>query len=183
MNSSFALRLISLCFFSLLLGRNMNAQSPDPVQDNGIYKDFKTEFMWDAKVKIASMINVGESKRGVRRVIPITGGTFSGPKIKGDVLSGGEDWQLVRPDGDTELYARYLLKTDDGHLIQVINQALIHTGKNGTDFYCKSVLDLEAPADSPYDYLNHAVFIGTIRFPELKPGEEPYVIIGVYKLL
>ncbi len=36
---------------------------------------------------------------------------------------------------------------------------------------------------SPYDYLNHAIFIGTLKMPELKPGEEPYVVIGVYKLL
>ena len=108
---------------------------------------------------------------------------FSGAKIKGEVLPGGEDWQLVRPDGDTELYARYLLKTDDGHVIQVINNALIHTDAKTNAFYCKSVLDLEAPQNSPYDYLNHAIFIGTLNMPALKQGEEPYVIIGVYKLL
>jgi hypothetical protein len=151
----------------------------------GQYKDFKTELMWEAKVKIANTINVGESKRGVRRVIPITGGTFSGPKIKGEVLPGGEDWQLVRPDGDTELNARYLLKTDDGIVIQVINQALMHAPAKGEEggFYVKSVIDLEAPTDSKYNYLNHAIFLGTLTIPQLKPGEEPYVIIGVYKLL
>lgn len=163
--------------------RELNAQNADSTRNASIYKDFRTEFMWEAKVKIANMINVGESKRGVRRVIPITGGMFSGPKIKGEVLPGGEDWQLVRPDGDTELYARYLLKTDDGHVIQVINQALIHVGEQGKNFYCKSVLDLEAPKDSPYDYLNHAIFIGTLEMPRLKAGEDPYVVIGVYKLL
>jgi len=161
----------------------LNAQNPDSLKNAGQFKDFKTEFIWEAKVKIANMINVGESKRGVRRVIPITGGTFSGPKIKGEVLPGGEDWQLVRPDGDTELNARYLLKTDNGYTIQVVNNALIHVGEQGKDFYCKSVLDLEAPNDSPYDYLNHAIFIGTLEMPRLKQGEEPYVIIGVYKLL
>lgn len=129
------------------------------------------------------MINVGESKRGIVRVIPITGGTFAGPKIKGEVLPGGEDSQLVRPDGDTELNARYLLKTDDGYVIQVTNKALIHTDSKTKAFYCKSVLDLEAPKNSPYDYLNHAIFIGTLTMPALKVGEEPYVVIGVYKLL
>ena len=176
--------LMSCMFLVFVLFSNsLRAQNVNAANDGNLYKDFKTEFMWDAKVKIAGMINVGESKRGVRRVIPITGGTFSGPKIKGEVLPGGEDWQLVRPDGDTELYARYLLKTDDGHVIQVINNALIHTDAQTKAFYCKSVLDLEAPQDSPYDDLNHAVFIGTLNMPALKPGEEPYVIIGVYKLL
>ena len=157
-----------------------------PVQNESVNPgDFQTEFMWDAKVKVGSMIMVGESKRGVRRVIPITGGTFEGPNIKGEVLPGGEDWQLVRPDGDTELYARYLLKTHDGFVIQVINQVTIHMpkpGEKGTP-YTKSVLDFEAPNNSPYAYLNHAIFLGTLKMPALKPGEEPYVIIGVYKVL
>jgi hypothetical protein len=163
--------------------QNLVAQTAGAEKAGELFNDFPTELMWEAKVKIGNTIVVGESKRGVRRIIPITGGTFSGSKIKGEVLPLGEDWQLVRPDGDTELYARYLLKTHDGHLIQVVNQALIHSGAKGTDFYCKSVLDLEAPVDSPYAYLNHAVFIGTIRFPVLQPGDDPYVIIGVYRVM
>ena len=175
--------IFNLTVFSFIYSQKLSAQSVNSVDDGNIYQDFKTEFMWDAKVKIANMINVGESKSGIRRVIPISGGTFAGPKIKGEVLPGGEDCQLVRPDGDTELNARYLLKTDDGYVIQVVNKALIHTDAKSKAFYCKSVLDLEAPKSSPYDYLNHAIFIGTLKMPELKPGEEPYVVIGVYKLL
>ncbi|HEY9123023.1 MAG TPA: DUF3237 domain-containing protein [Bacteroidales bacterium] len=173
-------KILALLVFVVIFAQKINAQNVNTDKKDSLYKDFKTEFVWEAKVKIAGMINVGQSKRGERRVIPITGGTFKGPKIKGEVLPGGEDWQLVRPDGDTELYARYLLKTDDGYVIQVINRALIHAGK---EFYCKSVLDLEAPTNSPYEYLNHAIFIGTLNVPPLKQGEEPYVIIGVYKLL
>ena len=175
--------IFNLTVFLFIYSQKLSAQTVNSVDNGTIYQDFKTEFMWDAKVKIANMIDLGESKRGVRRVIPIIGGTFSGPKIKGEVLSGGEDTQLVRPDGDTELNAQYLLKTDDGHVIQVVNKALIHTDAKSKAFYCKSVLDLEAPKSSPYDYLNHAIFIGTLKMPELKPGEEPYVVIGVYKLL
>lgn len=178
--SSIVCFILILFLFNPMVVKSQN-QTTEP--EKTVYKDFKTELMWEAKVKIANMINVGESKRGTRRVIPITGGTFSGPKIKGEVLPGGEDWQLVRPDGDTELYARYLLKTDDGHVIQIINRALMHMGQPSEGFYCRSVLDLEAPKNSPYDYLNHAIFIGTLEMPRIKPGEEPYVIIGVYKLL
>lgn len=175
-----ATTILNILVVAFLFVSKLNAQTTNA---ENRYKDFRTEFMWEAKVKVANMINVGDSKRGARRVIPITGGTFAGPKVKGEVLPGGEDWQLVRPDGDTELNARYLLKTDDGIVIQVINNALIHTNSLTKAFYCKSVIDLEAPRESPYDYLNHAIFIGTLQIPELKPGEEPYVIIGVYKLL
>jgi len=175
--------IFNILVVPFLYSQNLSAQSITNGDNGNLYQDFKTEFMWDAKVKIANMINVGESKYGVRRVIPITGGTFTGPKIKGEVLSGGEDCQLVRPDGDTELNARYLLKTDDGFVIQVVNKALIHIDAKSNTFYCKSVLDLEAPKNSPYEYLNHAIFIGTLKMPVLKHGEEPYVVIGVYKLL
>jgi len=175
--------IISVIAILVLFPPKLCAQNSTTGNNGNIYQNFKTEFIWEAKVKIANMINVGESKRGVRRVIPITGGTFAGTKIKGEVLSGGEDCQLVRPDGDTELNACYLLKTDDGYVIQVTNNALIHTDSTTNAFYCKSVLDLEAPKNCPYDYLNHAIFIGTLKMPELKAGEEPYVVIGVYKLL
>lgn len=175
-----ATTILNILAVAFLFFPKLNAQ--DASQGN-LYKDFKTEFMWEAKVKIGNMMQVGQSKRGDRRVIPIIGGTFAGLKIRGQVLPGGEDWQLIRPDGDTELNARYLLKTDDGVVIQVINSALIHTDSLTKAFYCKSVIDLEAPSNSPYDYLNHAIFIGTLKIPELQPGEEPYVIIGVYKLL
>lgn len=151
-------------------------------EQNYPHADFKTEHMWDAKVEIAETIVLGKSKRGTRRVVPILGGTFEGAEIKGEVMPGGEDWQLVRPDGDTELYARYLLKTDDGVIIQVINQVLIHQ-KEKDQPYVRSVIDLEAPIDSNYDYLNHSIYIGTLKVPELKEGEVPSVIIGVYKLL
>lgn len=178
-NPTLKLYLIALATV-LTLSLKSKAQNTN---SETIYKDFKTELMWEANVKIAGVINVGDSKRGTRRVIPITGGAFAGPNIKGEVLPGGEDWQLVRPDGDTELSARYLLKTHDGFIIQVINNALIHTDAKDNSFYCKSVIDLEAPTNSPYAHLNHAIFIGTLKMPVLKKGEEPFVVIAVYKLL
>jgi hypothetical protein len=148
-------------------------------------RQFTTEHIWDAKVTIANGIVLGKSKYGLRRIVPITGGSFEGPNIRGEVMPGGEDWQLYRPDGDTELYARYLLKTHDGHIIQVINRVLMHYPPKGDkgEPYVRSVIDLEAPLGSPYEYLNHAIFFGTLTQPALKPGETPYVMIGVYKLL
>ncbi|WP_321996857.1 DUF3237 family protein [Draconibacterium orientale] len=187
MNFNFHKNRVGIVALVLLLVISIHgfAQNSNSENSESIFRDFKTELMWKANVKIGTMINVGESKRGTRRVIPITGGTFSGPKINGEVLPGGEDWQLVRPDGDTELYARYLMKTDDGTVLQILNKALMHAPAQGEEggFYVKSVIDIEAPIESSYDYLNHAIFLGTLEMPQLKPNEEPYVIIGVYKVL
>lgn len=175
--------ILTIVITVIFTSKNLRAQS-ETDQDKNIYRDFKTEHMWDAEVKVGKMMMIGKSKHGVRRVIPITGGSFEGPKIKGEVLPGGEDWQLVRPDGDTEFNARYLLKTNDGVVIQVINKILMHMPKQGEQAqpYIGSIIDLEAPVDSPYDYLNHAIYIGTFEM-SMTPDEEPAVVIGVYKVL
>jgi Protein of unknown function (DUF3237) len=174
--------ILCAIFFSI---NNSQSQNISDKAEDSIYKNFKTEHVWDAKVTIANAISLGDSKYGGRNIIPITGGTFEGPKISGEVLPYGADWQLARPDGDVEFNARYLLKTSDGFTIQVINKVLVHaeTIDNKRETYIKSVVDLEAPKNSPYAYLNHAIFLGTLTIPVLKPGETPYVIIGVYKVL
>lgn len=157
-----------------------------PAPSGEAHPTLRAEHVFDARVTIADLLNIGKSKYGERRLIPITGGTFEGPNIRGVVVPGGADWQLTRPDGDTELNARYTLKTSDGFLIQVINRVLLHNPKNKDDksgFYARSVVDFEAPSDSPYDWLNHSIFLGTLTVPQPMPKNAPYVTIGVYRLL
>ncbi len=162
----------------LFFGSKAAAQSTET-------KSLQAQHVFDAHVTVGEMLNFGKSKYGERRIIPITGGTFKGPNIEGTVISGGADWQLVRPDGDVELYARYTLKTADGVLIQVQNRVLIHTPskESKTGPYVRSVIDFEAPSASPYDWLNHAIFLGTLTVPQPMPKDKPYVIIGVYRVL
>lgn len=138
--------------------------------------------VFDASVNIGDMLNFGKSKYGERRIIPITGGTFKGPDIEGEVVPGGADWQLTRPDGDVELYARYTLKTNDGAMIQVQNRVLFHMPNDGKPPYSRSVIDFEAPSDSKHAWLNHAIFLGTLTMPQPMPQDNPYVIISVYKV-
>jgi len=66
-------------------------------------------------------------------------------------------------------------------LIQVQNRVLSHMDKTGP--YLRSVIDFEAPLNSPYDWLNHSIFLGTLKMPQPMPKDKPYVIIGVHKLL
>ncbi len=75
------------------------------------------EFIFEAKVLLGQVQNLGETTYGKRRIIPVVGGSFEGPDIKGTILSGGSDWQTIRTDGTADLDARYTLKTDDDILI------------------------------------------------------------------
>ena len=54
---------------------------------------------------------------GNRRIVPITGGAFNGPRLTGQILDQGADWQVVTDAGTTVVDTRYLLRTDDGALI------------------------------------------------------------------
>ena len=112
------------------------------------------EFALQLKVTTGEAYSCGETQHGQRIVIPITGGTFEGPKLKGTILNGGADYQLVNKAlGRTELEAIYCIRTDDGICIHVRNRGIIAEG------YFKCAPQFEAPADSKYAWLNNALFV------------------------
>jgi uncharacterized protein DUF3237 len=66
------------------------------------------------RVTLADIIDLGQSQWGNRRVVPITGGDFIGERLRGTVLPGGADWQVMHADGMITVDTRYNLLTDDG---------------------------------------------------------------------
>ena len=84
------------------------------------------EFIFAAQATVDPPQHLGDVGKGIRRIVPITGGEFEGPLLRGRLLPGGADWQILRGDGVAELEARYTLQTDDGALIAVRNLALRH---------------------------------------------------------
>jgi hypothetical protein len=82
----------------------------------------KLRALFRAEITLAPAQELGESPQGRRRIIPITGGRFSGERLSGRVLPGGADWQVIRRDGVADLDARYTLETADGALIYVRNK-------------------------------------------------------------
>ena len=95
--------------------------------DNVMHRDPPVlRFLYYSVVQVAQPLSVGRIASGERRIINITGGSFSGPRLSGKILPGGADWQVIRSDGVTDLEARYTLQTDDGALIYVVNRGLRH---------------------------------------------------------
>ena len=83
------------------------------------------KFVFEACVDLGTPLEIGILPSGSeRRVIPILGGTFEGPAMRGRVLPGGADWQIVHANGSAELDARYTLQTDTGALISVFNRGV-----------------------------------------------------------
>jgi hypothetical protein len=132
------------------------------------------EFAYEAIVTLEAGTPVGETPWGRRNRIPITGGTFEGPNIRGMVLPGGMDWQLVRADGFVEVLADYMMQADDGAMIHVINTGVLGQG------YSRTTPRFEAPS-GPHEWLNQAVFVGTIS--GAPDAGVPAVNIRVWKVI
>lgn len=139
------------------------------------------------RVKVGPPMEVGDVPRGRRRIIPILGGTFEGPNIRGTVLPGGADWQIVRADGLAELDTRYALQTNRGSLIYIQNAGMRHARPEVTkkllagqdvepsQVYFKTVPTFETSAPE-LQWLTRAIFVGT---GERHPTE---VVIRVWKV-
>jgi len=82
------------------------------------------EHVADLRVRVAAPLEIGKIAGNLRRVISIEGGDVTGPRIRGKVLPGGADFQVMRSDGITDLHARYVIETDDNHLIYVENSGI-----------------------------------------------------------
>ncbi|TNY35934.1 DUF3237 domain-containing protein [Thermomonospora catenispora] len=78
------------------------------------------------RVELAPVLHVGRTRWGDRRVIGIVGGSFSGPRLNGEVLPGGADWQVVHEDGSASIDTRYTLRTHDGALLYIQTQGVRH---------------------------------------------------------
>ncbi|HEX4113410.1 MAG TPA: DUF3237 domain-containing protein [Stellaceae bacterium] len=136
------------------------------------------EFVFEARVTIGPTVEMGETPRGRQRMIPITGGTVEGPDFHATVMPGGADWQILRPDGCTELTAHYIIRTEDGTPVAVINRALRHAPpalnakllageKVDPDLVYFRGAPTFASASPAHDWLNRSVFVCTgQRWPD-----------------
>src|SRR2546425_3641443 len=96
---------------------------------------------------------LGPVPHGMRSIVPVTGGDFAGPRLRGKVLPGGGDWLLLRPDGVLELDLRITLETEDHALIYMTFQGLRHGS------YFRTLPRFETSADA-YAFLNRLVSVG-----------------------
>src|SRR5260370_41514429 len=78
------------------------------------------------RIAAATAQKLGTVPHGNRTVGPVTGGHFEGLRLRGEILSGGGDWLLLRSDNVLELDLRITLETDDHALIYMTFQGLRH---------------------------------------------------------
>ena len=84
------------------------------------------EFVAHVNVELGEPSELGSVLIGQRRVIPITGGSISGPLLNAEILDGGADWQIVSADGTAVIDTRYSARTADGSLIYLATRGFRH---------------------------------------------------------
>jgi hypothetical protein len=116
-------------------------------------------------------LDLGDTAQGHRRIVPLSGGRFTGPELNGKLLAGASaDWQIVLPDGTALGDVRYTLQTDGGDLLDVQSRGVRHGSAEalarlgrGEDvdaseytFRTSTRIETAAPA---LEWLNKGVFI------------------------
>ena len=141
--------------------RATGSQLPDP----------RLTFVYRLEAALGEPLDLGDIAQGHRRIVPQTGGTFTGPELGGKLLPGtSADWQLVLPDGTALGDVRYTLQTDAGDLLYVQSRGVRH-GSAGVlarlargeevdaseyTFRTSTQIETAAPA---LDWMNKGIFI------------------------
>lgn len=144
--------------------------SPVPMAQDG---QLRSEFLLDLLLDRGPANNVGSL--GVNRVVvPVAGGTFEGPKLKGTIVGPSGDWIVGRPDGSSLLDLRLVLQTDDGQKVYMTCRGIAYTQPNGR-LYAR-ILPLFETGAPKYAWLNNIVAVGVYR---PVPGKVAYRIYSI----
>jgi hypothetical protein len=156
----------------------MSDQLPDP-RLTRIYRLAAT---------LGQPLDLGDTVQGHRRIVPLTGGTFTGPELSGTLLPGASaDWQTVLPNGTALGDIRYTLQTNDGALLYVQSRSVRHGSAEvlarlgrGEDvdageytFRTSTQIETAAPE---LDWLNKGIFISVAGRQAVAVIYETYLV-------
>lgn len=142
---------------------------------------------FELEAQIGPAVEFGQTGGGLRRMVPILGGRILG-RLQAEVIPGGADWQTIRPDGVTDLWARYALRASDGAAIVVTNIGVRRASaevsrrlKDGepvdpSEYYFRSSPAFETGSEA-HRWLTEAMFVGV---GERRPDR---VRLKVYEIL
>jgi hypothetical protein len=138
----------------------------------------KELFELTLSIAIHEIVDIGALPLGSRRIVPVTGGSFKGEKLRGKVLPGA-DWVIVEPDGSFRIDVRLTLETDDLEFIYMQYKGLFHAAPEvlkryyqgepiaEEEYYLRTTAHFEASAPQ-YRWLNHIITVGKGR--QIKNG-------------
>lgn len=145
-------------------------EQPHPEGDAVRLPELTVTKIAHVRVELDPVLTIGPTAQGLRRVIPIVGGTIEGERLRGQILPGGADWQLVHDDGTAVIDTRYTARTVDGALIYLATAGVRHgpaavleriaAGEpvDPREYYFRVGVRLET-GDARYAWLNRTLFV------------------------
>jgi hypothetical protein len=112
-------------------------------------------------VEVGESLLVGRMPEGELTIIPIIGGTFTGPGLSGRVLPGGADWNTRISENTGHVFARYWIQTGDGSVICVHNEGMLRADDDPESF--RTTPSFQCDMDGPYAFLMQGQFAGTLK--------------------
>ena len=146
--------------------------------------ELKSEFLFELTATLnTDRHQIGDGGRGTRWIIQVTGGSFEGPHLRGEVLPFGADFASVGSDGVVALNVRIILRTDDGAEIYVTYPGLSHTQSLGPygeipegERYFRTTPRFETGAEQ-YQWLNRIFAVGVGQ--QAPPGTVRYLVYAI----
>jgi len=168
-------RLAAATTLAILFASSGIAASPPSSPTPAAAEDkLQSEFHFDLVLEAQMPTNLTTANGG-RLIVPISGGTFTGPRLKGTIVPPSGDWVVQRPDGSRVLDMRLLLQTDDGQKIFMSWRGIAYTPPGGTLW--ARIVPMFETASEKNTWLNNVVAVGVYR-PDL--GKIAY---RVYRIL
>ena len=154
------LKLATILSIVLLSGHAAVGQAPA--------SDLQSEFLLELLLDVDPQLDAGHTS-----IAPVTGGSFSGARLKGSVHNGGADW-ITQVSGHSSLDVRITLETDDGAIIYMTYKGVVARGDSGLYWRVTPVFNT---ASEKYDWLNHRVFVGKSKQVEGKVAYDIFEIL------
>jgi hypothetical protein len=128
-------------------------------------------FIYRLEATLGEPLDLGDTDHGHRRIVPLTGGIFTGPTINGRLLPGASaDWQTLLPDGTALGDIRYTLQTDVGDVLYVRSRSVRHGSAevlarlargddvDASEYTFRTATQIET-ATAELDWMNKGVFV------------------------
>ena len=135
-------------------------------------KELNSRHLFNISIELHPVQALGKTPAGERRVFPMSGGSFTGDRLQGEILPhAGSDLLLTRTDGSSQQEARLVLRTDDGALILMTYRGIRHSSPevaariasgelvDSSEYYLRTAPFFETGAPS-YAWINNIVAVG-----------------------
>ena len=152
-----------------------------------VLKNVRTRPLFVMQLKVRPLVVVGATPGVNRRIGLVSGGSFEGDRLSGEVIDGGSDWQAVRADGSTTLDVRLVMKTNDNATIAMTYRGVRHgptdvikrmergEAVDPASYYFR-ISPMFETATATYDWLNRVLALG---IGHRQPGGPVYSVFEV----